>query len=73
MDTVSIPLVTEVDLNEVIESLLDNLCQDHLIDFIVRLDTLVCDWDFTEALYKHFKAEHKVFKAESKIDLFVQH
>lgn len=71
MSDVTISVMSELELDELISSLTENLCQEHLIDFIARIDQYVCDWDFTEALYKHFKAEHKVYKSEVKLDPFV--
>jgi hypothetical protein len=68
---VTVPVMVDLDLDELIDSLLMNLCAEHLRDFIIRLDSVVCDWEFTEELYRHFKAEHEVFKAEIEQDFRV--
>jgi len=59
-------LVTSVtvDLDDLMDDLLRYLDQDELVEFFTELDMLMADWSFTEQMYKYFKAQHKIFKAE---------
>lgn len=59
-------LNVNVDTEDLIWDLLRSLEREELLQFIVDLDAAVCDWEFTEELYKHFKQEHKVYKQEMK-------
>ena len=70
MDT-KITVVTDVDLDSLIDDMIFQLCYEHLAEFVIDLDLMVADWDFTEMLYQHFKAQHKIFKEEKKLDKFV--
>lgn len=61
-------IVTQFEPDHIARELSDQLTIDELIEFIQALDLYVADWDFTEALYKWVKKEHKEFKAEKKKD-----
>jgi hypothetical protein len=37
---------------------------DELIEFVKDLDLAQANWEFTEELYRYFKAQHKIYKAE---------
>lgn len=53
MDTKQYKLTTEVvvDLNSIINTLLEWLSYEELLEFILELDKQVADWDFTNDLY----------------------
>lgn len=59
-----ITVVSEIDTDYLISDLIEQSCNDHLVEFVKDLDLSVADWDFTEKLYKYFKAQHKIFKDE---------
>lgn len=65
--------MTEVNLNidtwDLIDSLVRNMDNEELFDFIIEIDSTMLDWEFTEALYQYFKEEHKTWKAEKKAGL----
>jgi hypothetical protein len=53
-----------IDLEELAATLAEQLDEDALVQFVVDLDLYRLDWSFTEKLFKHFKMEHKIYKAE---------
>lgn len=59
-----VALLTVTDVDQIMETLADDLSVDELVQFIVDLDLMYASWEFTELLYKYFKAQHKIFKAE---------
>jgi hypothetical protein len=59
-------VVTSFDSDDIAREMSEQLTNEELVEFIVLLDLCVADWGFTEELYKHFKSEHKTYKAEVK-------
>lgn len=55
-----------VDLEELSWAISQQLTYEELLEFIIGIDSMVCDWDFTERLYKWAKAQHKEYKEEKK-------
>ena len=53
-----------VDLDDLADDLLRYLDTEEIVEFIAELDLVAADWNLTERLYKYFKAQHKIFKAE---------
>jgi hypothetical protein len=53
-----------IDPADVLDALIQTRDDDALFEFIVDLDAMMVDWDFTERLYKHFKMLHKEYKDE---------
>lgn len=58
--------VINLDSETIAHELSDQLTNEELLEFVASLDLIVADWNFTEALYKFFKKEHKTYKAEVK-------
>lgn len=59
---VAVPL----NLTNLIDDMVSQLTYEEIIQFIIDLDMIVGDWDFTEEIYKWAKSEHKMLKAEKK-------
>lgn len=59
-------VTTPLDLDNLADDMASQLTNDEILDFIVNLDLTIADWQFTEALYKWAKGEHKTYKAEKK-------
>jgi hypothetical protein len=55
-----------VDIEDVLYYMTSSgeLGHEDILEFVKALDLAMADWDFTEKLYKHFKHQHKIFKAE---------
>ena len=53
--------IDEFDLLDVIS---DNLSNEEIIKFIMRLERNYKDWDITKKLYKYFKEQKDVFEKE---------
>jgi hypothetical protein len=56
-----------IDLEELADCLSMELDEDALVRFVVAIDEARCDYEFSEALYKYFKKEHKFYKAEQEL------
>jgi hypothetical protein len=53
-----------VNLEDLMYDINRYLSHDEIVDFIQDLDLQAADWDLTEKLYRYFKDQHKIFKAE---------
>lgn len=61
----SVNVDVEIDLDYIIESIVDNLDPEDIINFIKRLESECGDWDFTLELYDYFKAQKKIFDGDT--------
>jgi hypothetical protein len=55
-----------VDPEDLAIDMSSELSHEDLIDFVMFLDMQVGDWAFSEKLYRFFKDQHKLYKAEVK-------
>ena len=55
-----------IEPEELAIDMASQLTQDEIVDFVEFLDMQMCDWSFTERLYKFFKDQHKIYKQEVK-------
>jgi hypothetical protein len=53
-----------ISMEDLIENLVMYTNTDELVSFVEDLDMSEANWDFTEKMYKYFKSQHKIFKAE---------
>lgn len=63
---ININIVVDLQQSNIIRALVDELEYNEIIDFIKRLDLVLADWDFTEALYEYFQTQHELFLKEEK-------
>ena len=59
-------VVATISTDDLAIELVEQLSTEELLSLITEIDSYVCDWSFTEELYKWAKAEHKTYKAEVK-------
>lgn len=59
-------VTTPLNLINLIDDMVSQLTTEEIIQFIIDLDMILADWEFTEELYKWAKSEHKMYKAEKK-------
>jgi hypothetical protein len=53
-----------IDLTVLADALAMELDEETLVQFVQDIDESRGDYEFSEALYKYFKKEHKFYKAE---------
>lgn len=58
-------LITKLDSEDIAWEMFQQLTYDEILEFIVHLDLLIADWDFTEMLYEWAREQHKEFLAET--------
>lgn len=62
----SVEVVAALPLHQLIHDLRWSDPEVDLLEFVKDLDLAVADWEFSEALYKYFREQHKLYKAEVK-------
>jgi hypothetical protein len=60
-------LTMSVDKNDVLDSLVDDLHRDELIELIKDVDKRMADWDFTLKLANYFGKLAEEFKRETAV------
>lgn len=68
MFKLEIPVDIPADI--IIKKMVDELSYDDIIDFVIKLDDKVADWDLTSLLYLHFKRLMKDYHEKKKLDTF---
>lgn len=59
-------LMADTDTNDIIHILAEQLDYEDLEQFIMELDDLVADWDFTEIIYNRYKKLHEDYLKEEE-------
>ena len=59
-------VVATISTDDLAIELVEQLSAEELLSLITEIDSYVCDWSFTEAIYKWARGEHKIYKAELK-------
>lgn len=66
MNIKNLNINVELDIKDLLGAIDEHLDYDQIFDFIVNLDEEICNWEFTNRLYEHFKKMHKEFLEETK-------
>jgi len=65
LSIVTVPV--NIDLEDIVNSLVSDKSHDDLMEFIKHLDLAVGDWDFTERLHKYFVAAMEELEREERM------
>ena len=60
----NINCTVQIDEFDLLDGISDNLSNEEIIKFIMRLERNYKDWDITKKLYKYFKEQKDVFEKE---------
>ncbi len=63
---IKVAITTELTVDELADQILWDTTEEEMIVLVKRLDELSQSWQFSEALYKYFKKQHKLYKKEKK-------